>query len=245
MAITVDLLFSELSPLLKAYAAKYPERCQGTGLPSLAQLQLVRCSKPECKKPRKDYMDPLPCAWCEEHMPAVVDLTETPPPPAKQEEAIPPPMFKTPMPTLVGSKALRDKASYPSLRPKKPVKRRLTYEEEKEDYYRVEDPNKAFYKAVHVRYQKDHRWLRRVPPDIQTISNNLTTIEVHLQQLRDQSESSEEHVLNKIAALGERQFELQESLHQVVESINRIDDSIDAMQDNIRDLCKIVDELMN
>lgn len=236
MALTVEQLFPKLAPLLKAYAAKYPED-NGFGIPSLDVLQSVRCSKADCMKPKKNYMDPLPCAWCEEHMPSVVDLTTTPPPkkPAAASE------FKEPLPTLVGSKELHDeRAQHPSIRPKKnPVKRRLTYED---DY--GHDMNTVFFRTVHARYQKDLRWLRTAPPDNHTISNNLKAIEVHLQQLKDQFDTTEDNVLHKVAVIGERQDALEENMKQMVDSINRIDESIDDIQANITDICKLVNDFL-
>lgn len=253
----MDLLFPELAPLLKAYATKYPERLQGTVYPTLDELQSVRCATKGCNQPKKDYMDAMPCAYCEAHMPpnpfckvcdtigcqepSHKEATITPKQPASA--SLPQSVFKTPLPTLVGSKEMREKRKKESKEeapPPKPVKRRLTFEEEDIDSINIE-----FFERVHARYDRDPTWLRRPRPKLNTITNNLRAVEVHLQQVKEQQDNTEQHVLNKIAVLGERQFDLEEGLTQVVESINRIDDSVDKIQENITDLCKLVDELIN
>jgi hypothetical protein len=228
---TVEALFPKLTHLLKAYHERHPE--YRGAVPTLGDLQSVRCSKAECYQPRKNYMDPMPCAWCEEHMPKKEDIS----------------VFKEPMPTLVGSKQLRrEKASVPPL-PKKPVKRRLTYEEKDVRH----DVSRVFFESVHARYQQEHRWLRPLYPlSNQTINNNLSAIEVHLQQLREDQDKNEESLRYQAAyteALNNKVYtykeDMEEKLQSVVESINRIDDSLDTIQANVTDLCKIVNDFLN
>lgn len=250
--ITVEQLFPKLHPLLKAFAAKYPEYTNGGGVPSLGELQVIRCSKADCMKPKKDYMHSHPCAWCEEHMPAVVDVCTPPaaaptsPPPSIPSE----PKKKAKKASLADVRVLSKKKKKaaprhpsPPRHHAAPVKRRLTYDEEY-----VHDVNSTFFRTVHTRYQKDHRWLRTSAPDNLTISNNLKSIEVHLQQLKDQQDSTEENLLHKIALIGEREeersFEMKEHINSIVDSVNRIDDTIDEIQQQITDVCKLVNDLL-
>lgn len=168
-------------------------------------------------------MSTPPCKVCD-----VVGCQE---PWHKSATIIPSSTFKTPMPTLVGSKERREKAAtvppHTPPPPERPVKRRLNFEEEDKGSY----GNIEIFERVHSRYATDKMWLRRPRPNLNTITNNLRAVEVHLQQLREQQEASEEHVLNKIARLGESQQELGEKVNSTSDTFNRIDDSVEKLED--------------
>lgn len=174
-------------------------------------------------------MSTPPCKVCD-----VVGCQE----PWHKSATIPSSAFKTPMPTLVGSKERREKAAnaiaHTPPHPERPVKRRLNFEEEDKGSY----GNIEIFERVHSRYATDKMWLRRPRPNLNTITNNLRAVEVHLQQLREQQEASEEHVLNKIARLGESQQELGEKVKSALGGISCLDTSVDTLEEEMARLSK-------
>lgn len=261
MSVTSQpLTMALLAPLLKAYWAKYPS--QSGGIPPLEALQCVRCEKEDCFNPKKDD-----AAWCVEHTPTyppeVIPIGD------EQDYEYCEPRSKCIYPSAqrcaghlkkaAAARILKEEDDYIPV--KKPTRRRLEYDEEmppppprKHTRYAnakepkptlVHDINSVFFNQVHTRYEGDSRWLRRPAPDSQVITNNLRTVEVHLQCLAEQQDHLEQDLRNKIAVLGERQSELNKKCEQFVESLNRVDETIDGIQAQVTDVLKLVKEFMD
>jgi hypothetical protein len=229
--LTLEMLFPEHAPLMKAYFKKYPDH--GPGIPNIQALEEFRCCVTNCNNVKEDEVP-----WCIQHMVP------------REKKEIP---MKDPLPTVVGSGkwGLRGKIEKKKATEKKPpLTGRARAAEELRllkcvpDKEQNKDAEEVIsFERTHGRYRRESRWKHRPAPNGEEVHNEVRTTQVNLQQLMDRIDEMEEQQLQYARVQNEDRKKVRDVVEMCTEKFSELDDRITEIETDVKLALSLIEEL--